>query len=387
MLRLGLFWLCRFPTSLESEGIGRHMIRLAEGLLAMGEQLEMSLITDHINANAVKAAFSHVHSADGNRLDIIVADDITWVNDNVDVDIWIIPYVGFVEAIQLNKPFVLCLHDLGYTHFPDRPRDNFSRTMDIIAPRMAEKAAAVVCNSNFVRENEGLRYLKLPQSKTQVIRLASPTEEYKTFGKMEETAFRQKYGLVNPYFVYPSAIRYYKNHDRLIEAFINFRNSSAGYVSKLLLVMTDNICLHPEQQKTWNLVSKYLDEEVRFSIVFINRIPAQEMPSLYYYAAGTIVPTLFEGSCPFPILESLVFGTPVAFSDIPVVWEVIPREEGVLAFNPYTVGEIEQAIGQLWEKRDILIAQQQRAFIKALSRTWKDVAQEYFSLMQAVLSS
>ncbi|MPM64363.1 hypothetical protein SDC9_111249 [bioreactor metagenome] len=381
MLRVGIFWICGFRAQLTAEGIGRHMIRLTEGLLASDNQLEINLVTDTVNLNEAIAAFLHVGRMYGTRLNVIATDDVGLINANLSVDIWLVPNAGLWKAIQLNKPVILCLHDLGYIHFPEQAPDNHSQIIDTIVPYLAKKAAAVVCNSDFIRANEGLRYLRLAPAKVVTIRLASPLEEYRAFSLIEENTFRQKYGFTNPYFLYPSAIRYYKNHYRLIEAFINFRNSSEGYDSNLLLIMTDNFLSYPEMREIQILAPKCLDESVRNSIVFGGRFPAQEMPSLYSYAAGTIVPTLFEGSCPFPILESLLVGTPVAFSDIPVVWEVIPKTEAAITFDPYSVKEIENAISRLWQNSKTSSAPQ----LQVPNRTWRDVASEYLCVFRKVL--
>ncbi|MGI6093264.1 MAG: glycosyltransferase family 4 protein [Veillonellaceae bacterium] len=382
MLRIGIFWVCGFRAQLTAEGIGRHMIRLADGLLAVDSQLEIILVTDTVNFEEAVTAFSHVGRRYGTRINFIAVDDVGLVNANAAVDIWIVPNAGLWKALQLNKPFILCLHDLGYIHFPERPQDNHSQLIDTVVPYLAQNAAAVVCNSNFVRENEGLRYLKLPPDKVKTVRLASPLEEYQSFGIMEEAAFRKKYGFTTPYFVYPSAMRYYKNHYRLIEAFINFRNSSKGYDTNLLLIMTDNFLHYPDMHEIKELAPKCLDETVRNSIVFTGRFPANEMPSLYSYAAGTIVPTLFEGSCPFPILESSIVGTPVAFSDISVVWEVIPKTKEVISFDPYSVKDMEKAICRLWQNRKLCSDRQ----FRIPDRTWQDVAREYISIIQTVLN-
>ena len=125
-------------------------------------------------------------------------------------------------ALELERPFILCVHDLVYLHFRElyvRKHPELVGEMERVVYAMANKAAKVVFNSHYIQRNEGLRFLGLLPSKTRVIRLAAPAEEYRTFGIVDETAFRNKYRLFDGYIVYPSVIRAHKNHDRLIEAF------------------------------------------------------------------------------------------------------------------------------------------------------------------------
>ncbi|MBP2642120.1 MAG: hypothetical protein H6Q67_7 [Firmicutes bacterium] len=385
-MRVGLFGICGFQKDMEAEGIGRFMVRLTEGLLSVNKHLEVFLVTDSLNS--MVPIFSYIKSIYGNRLNFIVSNDVQWTNDNIAVDIWIVPYVVLPKALELRKPYIACLHDLGHIHFSDGPQDEtsqkYTQYLNAVASKVTANAIAVVCNSNYVRECEGLQFLKLPRTKVTVIRLASPSEEYSHFGLLDEEIFRKKYDLVYPYIVYPSAIRFYKNHQRLIEAFINYRNSAECNHPKLFLVLTDSSSSYSKVHDASQFDS--IDPEIRLSILFsATRFPAHEIPSLYHYAAATIIPTLFEGKFPSQILESLIMNTPVAFSNIPVTWELATPGEGVISFNPYSVDEIQRAIGQLLKNRENLIGQQVNAFATILSRTWKDVAQEYFELIQEIL--
>ena len=98
------------------------------------------------------------------------------------------------------------------------------------------------------------------------------------------------------------------------------------------------------------------------SVIFLDRLPAKDIPSLYKYALGTIVPTLFEGSFPFQILESLLQDTPVAFSNIPVVAEVVSVQHLPYCFNPYKIDSIQSSIQYLWENNRTLASVQKGRF-------------------------
>lgn len=139
-----------------------------------------------------------------------------------------------------------------------------------------------------------MKFLKLPPEKMHVIRLAPPSEEYKSVSSLNENTFRQKYNLNNDYIFYPSVIRLHKNHDRLIEAFFKFKQAHIGTTSNLRLVLTDHFHGRPTEEEIVKVLNNCEDPYIRDSVVFLGRIPTNDVPLLYKHAIGTIVPTLLK---------------------------------------------------------------------------------------------
>lgn len=385
---IGIFLGYQPKIYLDGEGIGRFVVRLTEGLLLNAPDVMIHVATTEHNFAEVEKLFQAFASLYPNRLFMHHFPSVTWLNQHLPVDVWCVPYVGMDLALQLERPVVLCVHDLVYTHFRElyvRKHPELVQGLDRIVHAMADKASKVVFNSAYVQSYEGLSYLQLPLHKTQVIRLAAPVEEYRNLGLLAEGAFRSKYQLHGDYLVFPSIIRAHKNHDRLLEAFLNYRQSPEGRASKLKLVLTDHYHHRPLEHEIAAVLGRCQDSEALNSIVYLTRLPSGDMPSLYKYAAGTIVPTLFEGSCPFPILESLTVDTPVAISRIEVTREVVNDMNAFVTFDPYSVPEMTAAIAWLYQNRHSLAAQEKAAIRGTLQRTWSDVAQEYYRLFQSLI--
>ncbi len=86
------------------------------------------------------------------------------------------------------------------------------------------------------------------------------------------------------------------------------------------------------------------------------------------------MPALFEGSCPFPILESLTVDTLVAISRIEVAREVISDMNAFVTFVPYSVPEMTAAIAHLNQNRQLLVAQEKAAIwgkLQSTGPTWR----------------
>ncbi|SKC69807.1 glycosyltransferase [Maledivibacter halophilus] len=372
----------------EGEGIGRFVVRLIEGLLENNKDVLIKIVVNNQNYPVIKEAFKGYILNYHRRLSIESFNDVESINRNVLVDIWIVPYVGMELALRLNKPFILCLHDLVYIHFEEIYKGNpyFYDEFTVIANKLANKAVKIIFNSYFVRDNEGIDFLKLPEEKTKVIRLAPPRKEYDSIRICDENDFRNKYKLHDSYIVYPSVIRFHKNHDRLIEGFLKFKGSDEGAVSNLNLVLTDNYKNRPKEKEIREILNKCKNMSIRNSVIFLGRLSWEDVPLLYKYAEGTIIPTFFEGSCPFQILESLIMDTPVAMSKIDVIEEVIPDLRSFITFDPYSLEEIEEAINQLCKAKRKDLKKQKKAVQQTLKRTWTDVAMEYYDLITEIIS-
>ncbi|PFN00219.1 glycosyltransferase [Bacillus cereus] len=388
-LKIGLFfgYSGRVGKHFDGEGIGRFSIRLVESLLYLDKNATVTVAIDALNYVNISEAFRNVSLSFPNRFSIKKFYNVQSVNATFPVDIWIVPYVGMDLALQLEKPMIVCLHDLVYMHFKelyDKTYPNFFAKFHIKVNQLVTKATKVVFNSNFIRNHEGMKFLKLPPEKMHVIRLAPPSEEYKSISSLDENTFRQKYNLNNDYILYPSVIRLHKNHDRLIEAFFKFKQTHIGTASNLCLVLTDHFHGRPKEEEIVRVLNNCEDPYIRDSVVFLGRIPANDVPILYKHAIGTIVPTLFEGSCPFPLLESLIMDTPVAVSKLEIVEEIIMDIEQLITFNPYSIDEMTLAIHNLWQHNNTLLMQQQIAIEHILKRTWANVAQEYYSLLAEI---
>ncbi|VBB08532.1 glycosyl transferases group 1 [Lucifera butyrica] len=377
-MRVGIYLGYPFPVLLAGEGIGRYVVRLAAGLLYEEPGTEIHILVMPPNVTEVEQMFTRLKLEFPSRLTIYCSDDLRWINTGVPVDLWIVPWVGLESAQYLTKPLLVCLHDLAWLHVPEL--EDLGKWIDGTAKTLTRKAAAVICNSSYIRTCDGLDYLKLSPEKTHVIRPAAPAEEYSSFALCQEQEFREQYRLNHNYFVFPSIIRPHKNHLRLIKAFFRFKQEQTTRKTELDLVFTDYWENFYHKSELLRGCDPLFD-----SIKFLGRLPAHALPALYKYAAGTVVPTLFEGSCPFPILESLLMGTPVSFGRIAVAMEVIRDRGAFITFDPYDVADIQRAIGELWESGKSTAVKQKTALSYVLARTWRDVAREYHTVFDRIM--
>lgn len=385
-LNIGIFLCFGTPISMDGEGIGRFIVRLSEGLLGVPNAFNLHIATTGANLKETETIFASLMAQYPSRLHIYHSDSMATINRIVPADVWIVPYIGMGLAQYLQRPYIVCLHDLVYLHFPDlyaKDMDHY-QYIHSLAEKITRNAAIVVFDSEYIRNHEGLTYLNLPVHQTEVVRFAAPHEEYSTFGIKTELEFRVKYNLFGPYLTFPSVIRLHKNHERLIDAFHRFRLTDLGRASGLKLVFTDDLNNRPRQQEITEALNAIADPVIRASIIFIGRIPSSDLPSLYKYAEGAVVPTLFEGSCPFPIVEALLMDTPVAFGRLSVVQEVIPDMSSFATFDPFNPVEMAESIGTLYLQGKSVVPVQKEAASGLLHRSWADVALDYAAIISRI---
>ncbi|WP_336786073.1 DUF4214 domain-containing protein [Paenibacillus sp. MMO-177] len=385
-LNIGLFLCFGAQIAMDGEGIGRFFVRLSEGLLGLPNGFNLHIATTEANVKETETIFAPLKAMYPSRLYFYRSDSMATINRVVPADVWIVPYVGMGLAQYLHRPYIVCLHDLVYMHFPDlysKDMDHF-QYIHSLAEKITRNAAIVVFDSEYIRNHEGLTYLNLPVHQTEVVRFAAPHEEYSSFGVKTEVEFRVKYNLFGPYVTFPSVIRLHKNHERLIDAFHRFRLTDLGRASGLKLIFTDDLINRPRQQEITEALNAIADPAIRASIVFIGRIPSADLPSLYKYASGVVVPTLFEGSCPFPIVESLLMDTPVAFGRLSIVEEVIPDMSSFATFDPFNPVEMAESIGRLYLQGKSVVPEQKAAATNLLHRRWADVALDYAAIISRI---
>ncbi|WP_336772388.1 DUF4214 domain-containing protein [Paenibacillus sp. MMO-58] len=383
---IGIFLCFGAQIAMDGEGIGRFFVRLTEGLLGLPNGFNLHIATTEANVKETETIFASLKTLYPSRLHFYHADSMATINRVVPADVWIVPYVGMGLAQYLHRPYIVCLHDLVYLHFPDlysKDMDHF-QYIHSLAEKITRNAAIVVFDSEYIRNHEGLTYLNLPVHQTEVVRFAAPHEEYTGFGIKTEVEFRGKYNLYGPYVTFPSVIRLHKNHERLIDAFHRFRLTDLGRASGLKLVLTDDLINRPRQQEITEALNVIADPAIRASIVFMGRIPSADLPSLYKYAVGAVVPTLFEGSCPFPIVESLLMDTPVAFGRLSIVEEVIPDMSSFATFDPYNPEEMAESIGKLYVQGKSVVPVQKEAASGLLHRSWANVALDYAAIISRI---
>lgn len=264
-----------------------------------------------------------------------------------------------------NLPYVINLHDLQHEHFPEffSPKDLERRKTRYLASALAAQAVCVV--DEWTRRDV-LNHLPIPESKVHVAAFGPTWEETTPLTPEDRDQLLERYDLPPAFAFYPAQTWPHKNHARLVEALGALKQR--GVV--VPLVCTGHINDHGTKVMA-QVETLGLSSQVRF----LGLIPGQDIKRLYQAARMTVIPTLFEGGCGIPVLESMALGSPLAASTACGIPEAVG--DSAMLFDPLDIGDMVRAIECLWADEALRTRLADGARRRSSLNTWKRAAATY----------
>lgn len=208
-------------------------------------------------------------------------------------DVCYVPFVGLQEALQVNRPIVMQVHDLFTFILCDLfqkqslPRGNWKKHNERIKQNLikySKKNTYFVCSSEFTKNEQILKYIPIiNESSCKVISFPPLLKDYSNHDVMSEEEFRKKYNIYTKYIAFPSQNRPNKNIITLLKAIK--RVNDKGIDIKLV---TTGKMEHVLNTK------KYVSENPGL-VLEIGSISTEDLYCLYKYSALVVCPNIIEG--------------------------------------------------------------------------------------------
>lgn len=268
---------------------------------------------------------------------------------------------------------VVTIHDLIHLHFKEYlPSVAASIYAQMILPRVVKKADAIICVSEFTKQDL-MRTLKINPKKITVVHHGIEKKFLKCISESTSQS-----GISAPYFIYVGLIKAHKNIGILLDAFFKLKKKLDLPELRLYLIGK------PDAKQT--IVRKWLDLiKISPSISFLQNVSDNDLISLYQHASALVFPSLYEGFG-FPLLEAMACGIPIIASKIGPTLEIV-GERGALYFDPHSVEELEEKMLQILnhpKEREILVNKN----AKRLSEfSWEKAAQKTVQIYESALGS
>lgn len=173
-----------------------------------------------------------------------------------------------------------------------------------------------------------------------------------------------------PYVLYVGSEHPRKNLGALLEAFSIVKANPEYGALKLLKVGSPGGCEGPYREQTEAIVQRLNLER---HVVFVGRVPDEDLPALYSHAACLAMPSLYEGFG-LPPIEAMSCGCPVIVSDFGALAEV--AGDAAVTIDPRDPPELANAIRRLLEDRELRQEMVRRGLERASRFTWKRTALE-----------
>jgi glycosyltransferase involved in cell wall biosynthesis len=239
---------------------------------------------------------------------------------------------------------------------------------EYILPGLIKGSTAVVCISEFTRQEVLGRYSSIPEEKLKVIHGGVDLER---FHPCSPGVIKERYEL-NDYLLCVGEVRPYKNMENVFRALELWSDGPQLAISGKIF--------GDHKAKLENL-ARSLNIENR--VTWLNYVPDDLLPNLYSEAAAFIFPSLYEGFG-LPILEAMACGCPTLSSNM----ASLPEIGGKAAhfFDPKEIDDMAEAIKKVCEDSVYRqkLAQGGPKHVKTFS--WESSTKKHMELFKTVLN-
>lgn len=314
-----------------STGSGQYTRQLVEGLDALGEGLDVSLVIPsdimqgRESGQAALPTSCTVHPAACPRSDIgkVRFEQLVFPRAcaHLEVDVAHVPY--WAPPLHSAVPVVVTVHDIIPLMLPGYRGGPLQRLYTVLVSAALRRASRVLTDSEASRQDI-LERMGLVPDRVHTVPLGVDAR-YRPESSPDDELTRAGYGVPDRYALYLGGFDVRKNLATVLAA---YHRAQSALGDSCPLVIAGRL---PERDTPFTPDPRRLMREEgvdeRF-VRFCGFVEEADKPALYRGAIAFIFPSLYEGFG-LPPLEALACGTPVVGSDVASLPEVV-GDAGVL---------------------------------------------------------
>ncbi len=244
-------------------------------------------------------------------------------------------HVTYVAPPLGACPFVVTVHDISYTRYPQffSPRDRWM--LSTLVPLTMRRAARVITVSNHARQEIIDRYGIAP-ARVAVTYEAAAGQFAEVHDPVQLAEVRARYGVpaTGRYLLALGNLQPRKNMGRLVEAFARLR--SRAEITDVHLVIAGKALWR--ESEVYAAVQRV---QLTGRVHFVGYVADEDLPALYSGALAFVYPSLYEGFG-LPPLEAMACGTPVVCTNVASLPEVVG--DAARLITPTDVDDLAQAL-------------------------------------------
>ena len=355
-------------------GAGRYIINLVRNLLEIDNKNTYVLTGRYTSTEYLEIAYNLKKDFENNKIELKF-----YRTPQKKLDLWNrlkfppLEFLGFKADIlhcpdylippTLNKNIVLTIHDLAFLRFPDFNFDWFIKKYTGEVKKNAQISKKIIADSKNTK-NDIVRFFKIDPAKIEVVYLAADNLFKKLLEKEKDISVLKKYKIDKKYILSVGTIEPRKNFITLIEAFNLIKHNINNFDYKLVIA----------GQTGWKSEATYEKREkspYKEDILFIGRVPDQDLVQIYNQAELFVYPSLFEGFG-LPPLEAMSCGLPVIASRTSSLKEVV-GDAGIL-ISPGDNIELQKQILYVLKNEEIKEELKGKSLVQSKKFSWVDTA-------------
>jgi glycosyltransferase involved in cell wall biosynthesis len=219
-----------------------------------------------------------------------------------------------------------------------------------------------------------MRLLAVPERKISTVYLGAGGHYVVNESKASARHVARKFGISEAYICAVGTIEPRKNLTTAIEAMKILRGR--GDVRHQLVIAG---ATGWKQSKIYGSIERCgLTQK---DVVFLGRVPDEDMPLLYSGAAVFVFPSLYEGFG-LPLVEAMACGVPIVASDANPVPEIV--EDAAILVSPHSPEGFADAISRVTLDSDLRCTLIGRGLRRASKFRWDTAAEELLRIFEEV---
>ena len=264
-------------------------------------------------------------------------------------------------------PQIITVLDLLPFHYPNLlPR--WVPYYQYFLPAIIKGSSAVVCISEFTRQEVLERYPRVPEEILKVIHAGVDVEK---FHPRSQGLIRERFDLKD-YILCVGEIRPYKNIENIFRAMELIPNGPQLAISGKIF--------GKHKDKLENLANSL---KIQNRIFWLGYVPDDLLPNLYSEAIAFIFPSLYEGFG-LPIIEAMACGCPTLSSNRASLPEI--GGKAVHFFDPKEIEDMAESIQKVCEDSEYRKTLSRLGINRAKSFNWDSCFKKHIDLFETVLN-
>ncbi len=275
-------------------------------------------------------------------------------------------------SLKTMFPQIVVIHDINFEHYPQDIPAMYTRDLKKRTPLFCAKAERIVTVSEFSKKDIAEHY-KISPEKIDVVYNAA-NKAYGVLSEAEKLDVRTRLTGGEEYFIFVGSIHPRKNLQRLLPAFIKFKNATG---SPMKLVIVGNTFW-----KNKELASVIESTEHKEDIIFSGRLDISALSKVVGSALASVYVSYFEGFG-IPVVEAFRAGVPVITSNVTSLPEV--AGDAAIQVDPFSVDAIAKALEQVANDSSLRQSLIEKGLNRAQSFDWDESAKKFWTIIERTI--
>jgi glycosyltransferase involved in cell wall biosynthesis len=292
-----------------------------------------------------------------------------WTKEDIDTLLFITPLLPLIIPRRI-KAVPICPELVSQKIAPRSIREKAIAILrdQILMPRSLARSSKIITISHATKKDLTMFYNVTPEKIVVIYAGFQDLSEW----ILDAPEIEEK---MKPYFFFTGRAKPRKNVHGIVAAFIDFKKRTS---SDCKLVIAGKAKGPYYEGMLADLKKNGLEKDT----FFVGYVSSAQLCAYYQQALALVFPSFNEGFG-MPVAEAMSLGTPVITSNISSLPEVA-GDAGLLV-DPQNISEISHAMEKISSDPVLRAALVEKGYVQAKKFSWTKAAQEYMTLLDALL--